>query len=109
MGDSFLTFEQRLRLREAVSDAVKRRVGPVGSGVRKGRHQRTSFDLSPRELEVLTLASGGMTKPDIARLLSIAEQTVKDHLAHARQKLGAKNTTHAVLLASQQGILKEAA
>lgn len=62
--------------------------------------------LSSRELEALSLAALGYTAKGIAVRLFIAEQTAKEYLQAAREKLGAANTTNAVFIAGQSGLLK---
>lgn len=62
--------------------------------------------LSPRELEALGYAALGYTSKGIARKLSIAERTAKQHLQAAREALGARNTTHAVAIALKMQIIR---
>jgi len=57
------------------------------------------FLLSPRQREVLTLAGQGLTWRQISQALGIAPGTVRGHIVRARERLGALNTTHAVVLA----------
>jgi DNA-binding CsgD family transcriptional regulator len=61
--------------------------------------------LSARQLEALRLSSIGMPAGQIAKHLGIAESTVCDHLKHARRKLGARRTTHAIELAIRARLL----
>jgi DNA-binding NarL/FixJ family response regulator len=44
--------------------------------------------LTPRELDVLQLATPGLSKPDIAARLVLSEYTVHRHLANILRKLG---------------------
>ena len=62
--------------------------------------------LSPRELEILTLVAVGTTNRDIAEQLFIGEATVKTHLLHAFAKLGVNDRTAAVTVAIRRGILR---
>jgi len=62
--------------------------------------------LTGREIEALSLAALGLTSKGIARRLSIAERTAKDHLQAAREKLGAANTTHAVAIAVSRSLIQ---
>lgn len=55
-------------------------------------------DLTPREREVLVLMGGGATNAAIASRLFISENTVKSHVKHILQKLGAGNRAEAVAL-----------
>ncbi|WCB95830.1 Transcriptional regulatory protein LiaR [Baekduia alba] len=51
--------------------------------------------LTSRELEILSLASQGLTNGRIARELWVTEQTVKFHLSNTYRKLGVANRTEA--------------
>lgn len=52
--------------------------------------------LSARELEVLLLASRGLSNARIASSLSISEGTVKRHLANVYEKIGVRSRSQAV-------------
>lgn len=52
---------------------------------------------------MLTLAADGMTKDEIGRTLFIMEATVRRHMTDLREKLGARNTAHAVAIAVRRG------
>ena len=62
--------------------------------------------LTERELEVLRLVMGGNRNRDIADRLFISEETVKAHLKHAMEKLGATDRTQAVTIAAKRGIIQ---
>lgn len=47
--------------------------------------------LTPREHEVLTLTTQGLTNKDIARQLGISPRTVENHRARMMEKMGASN------------------
>jgi DNA-binding CsgD family transcriptional regulator len=53
--------------------------------------------LSPRELEVLEMASLGLTNWQIAARLSVTVHAVKFHLAGIYRKLGVTNRTEAAV------------
>lgn len=59
--------------------------------------------LSPRESEVLALASLGMTNSQIAARLHVSVHAVKFHLAGVYRKLGTANRTEAVVRYLQSG------
>ena len=63
-------------------------------------------ELSAREVEVLTLVARGSANKEVARSLRLSEATVKSHLLHIFEKLGASDRTHAVTIAVQRGILR---
>jgi DNA-binding NarL/FixJ family response regulator len=52
---------------------------------------------SNREIEVLELASMGMTNPQIASRLELSVHAIKFHLASIYRKLGAANRTEAAV------------
>ena len=62
--------------------------------------------LSARELEVLSLVSGGASNKEIARSLHLSEATVKSHLIHLFGKLGVTDRTAAVTVALKRGQLR---
>lgn len=62
--------------------------------------------LSSREIEVLELVAQGKTNRDISGELWISEATVKSHLLHIYDKLGASDRASAVAVAMKRGILR---
>ncbi len=62
--------------------------------------------LSRREIEVLQKISEGNRNSDIAALLFISEETVKGHIKHIMEKLGASDRTEAVAIAVRRGIIQ---
>lgn len=59
--------------------------------------------LSHREMEVLRLASKGMSNKEIARALSLSMPTVKAHFVNVFSKLGVGSRTEAVLHGLSKG------
>jgi DNA-binding NarL/FixJ family response regulator len=66
----------------------------------------TDDDLTPREVEVLQLIGAGNGNRDTAAKLSITEDTVKGHVSHVMEKLGANDRTEAVVIAIRRGIIQ---
>lgn len=62
--------------------------------------------LTERELEVLPHIAGGNRNRDIAARLFISEETVKVHVKHIMEKLGATDRTQAVVIALRRGIIQ---
>jgi DNA-binding NarL/FixJ family response regulator len=62
-------------------------------------------NLSIREMEVLKRVAQGNRNRDIGELLSISEGTVKVHMKHILEKLGAKDRTEAIAIAVRRGII----
>jgi DNA-binding NarL/FixJ family response regulator len=79
-------------LRESVRGNVIHRPRPA-------RAPDTTCPLTPRELQILSLATQGYTNGKIARELWITEQTVKFHLSNTYRKLGVTNRTEATRVA----------
>lgn len=61
--------------------------------------------LTPRELQVAQLLTGGLTNKEIAQRLGITEHTVKFHLNGVLRKLGVSTRTEAVAQAARLGLL----
>jgi LuxR family maltose regulon positive regulatory protein len=61
--------------------------------------------LTAREIEVLGLVAAGRTNPRIADELVITIDTVKKHVSHILDKLGAANRTEAVTRGQQLGLI----
>ncbi len=67
--------------------------------------ERLSYpELTPREAEVLDLMCQGRSNQAIGRALFISEGTVKAHVNHIFQKLGAEDRTQAVTTALRRGL-----
>lgn len=64
-----------------------------------------SNPLTPRELDVLRHVAAGMRNRDIAELLDVSQQTVKNHVSTMLHKLGVPNRVRAVTFAARQGWL----
>ncbi len=62
--------------------------------------------LTVREVDVLKHIAGGNRNRDIAEQLFISEETVKVHVKHIMEKLGASDRTQAVAIAVRRGIIQ---
>ena len=62
--------------------------------------------LTEREVEVLQQVAGGNKNRDIANKLFISEETVKVHIKHIMEKLGAADRTQAVAIGIRRGIIQ---
>lgn len=62
--------------------------------------------LTERERDVLRHVAGGNRNRDIGERLSISEETVKVHMKHIMEKLGASDRTQAVAIAVRRGIIE---
>lgn len=61
-----------------------------------------SLGLTPREAEVLLWVAQGKSNPEIATILGAAENTIRVHLSHVFEKLGADNRHAAGLIALER-------
>jgi DNA-binding NarL/FixJ family response regulator len=62
--------------------------------------------LTSREIDVLQHLAGGNRNRDIAQRLFISEETVKVHVKHIMEKLGASDRTQAVAIGVRRGIIQ---
>lgn len=76
----------------------------VGQAARKGRPGR--FDLSERELEVLTLTAQGLSSQQIADRLVLSNHTARNHIQRVINKLEAHSRLEAVLKGVKLGLIK---
>jgi DNA-binding NarL/FixJ family response regulator len=63
-------------------------------------------ELTEREISVLRHIAGGNRNRDIAERLFISEETVKVHIRHIMEKLGASDRTQAVAIGVRRGIVQ---
>ena len=59
--------------------------------------------LSPREVQILEVITGGSTNKQVAYELGISEQTVKNHMSSILRKLSVNDRTQAVVYAIREG------
>jgi len=78
-------------LRVAGHRTIRRREGPGG--------------LTAREVDVLRLASLGLSSREIATRLVISPKTARNHIEHIYVKIGVSNRAAASLFAVQHGLL----
>lgn len=64
-----------------------------------------SLGISPRELDVLREIAAGRSNKEIAMRLDVSPNTVKTHVAHLFEKLGARRRTDAINRARELGIV----
>lgn len=95
---------------EELLDAIRatargeRRLSPeIQASLGESKHE---IDLTPRQREVLASITRGLSNGDIAKMLSITEVRVKQHLATLYEKLGAANRAEAVAIALRRQLLK---
>jgi DNA-binding NarL/FixJ family response regulator len=76
----------------------------VRSGARRGAIESDDYSpLSPREIEILGFVSQGLSNKEIASLLHISDQTVKNNITSILRKLQVNDRTQAVIYALRHG------
>lgn len=79
-----------------ISEEVSRRLQSYSS----------ASQLTPREIEVLSLLRKGMSNPDIGMILGITPRTAKAHVAAILMKLDAHDRAEAVARGFELGLLR---
>jgi DNA-binding NarL/FixJ family response regulator len=72
------------------------------------RNNRPVADITPRELEVLTLLAEGHDQNEIAHELGISPKTVATHIQHLLAKFGAHSRAQLVAHAYKHGLFNSA-
>jgi DNA-binding NarL/FixJ family response regulator len=72
---------------------------------REAAAQSLSGDLTPREVDMVRTAAGGLTNREIAAKLGISPGTVKIHLHNIYKKLGVKNRVELTLFAQSRELV----
>ena len=79
---------------------------PLGEAIaRKLASREPDCPLTPREVEVLRLLREGLTAVEIANRLEISPRTTRGHIEAIKTRLGAANTTQAVAIGFERGLL----
>lgn len=104
-GEEFLQMLEGVARGEAAM--TRKTAGRLLYGLSRAKHgsSAASDQLTPREIELLTLVAHGRSNREVAEELSISENTVKFHMKNIIQKLHASNRTEAVTVAMSEGIL----
>jgi len=80
-------------------------IEPIVSVAARTEIEEPVEQLTPREIEVLTMLAEGEGNKQIARRLGISEHTVKFHVGSILAKLDAASRTEAVTRAARRGLL----
>jgi len=91
-------------IKRFASETTERRMrSPRAPGKPNGAPTAPLEELTPRELEVLTLLVLGKSNPEIAEELVISRATAKVHVRHIINKFGVSDRTQAVVRALELG------
>jgi two-component system, NarL family, response regulator len=94
--------DELIRAIRAVHSGQRHFRGQIGVYLENASHS----ELSSREVEVLTLVAKGFSNKRIAYSLSIADNTVANHLKNILAKMGVDDRTQAATMAIQRGIIR---
>ncbi len=65
----------------------------------------THFNLTDREIELLSMMAQGLTNAEIARQLYLSEGTVRNYISEVFRKLGVSDRTQAVIVGLRHGLV----
>ena len=99
-GLAFKDLAQNIR---DVDSGLKRIQSDIATGLAE---HATAPALTARETDVIQAMARGNSNRRIAEALLINEDTVKGHVKSILAKLGARDRTHAVVLALQRGLIE---
>lgn len=85
---------------------VSPRIAPEASLEFSGGESEATVELTPRQLEVITLISEGSSTKDIARALNISIKTVETHRAQLMERLNIHEVAGLVRYAIKKGLVK---
>ena len=84
--------------------STARMLDEVRAGSRRGGIEDEEYSpLSPREIEILGHVSQGLSNKEIASILRISDQTVKNNITSILRKLHVNDRTQAVIYALRHG------
>ncbi|MBE0479883.1 MAG: response regulator transcription factor [Dehalococcoidia bacterium] len=113
-GDLLQTIEQACTGEYPINDLVTSRAKVARHVLRQFQHisslsqveQEVSTPLTPKEAEVLNLIAEGNSNKQIAGMLGISDQTIKNHVSAILRKINANYRAHAVYIAVRDGLIQ---
>ena len=100
-----LATEKQIHYVESLEMLLKEKIDDKHPPDSPRRAQLNVFHLSKREKQVLRLLSEGFSNTEIAVHLAISPHTVKTHVTHLFNKIGATDRTQAAVLAARLGMI----
>ena len=68
--------------------------GKIGAMMKELKNaDRKDYDLTEKELEILSLIAGGLTNKELAKKLFLSEGTVRNYISVILEKLGLRDRT----------------
>jgi two-component system NarL family response regulator len=64
-------------------------------------------NLTPRQVEILTLVTQGHTYPQVGEMLHLSEPTVRYHMGEILERLHLQNRTQVIAYAAQHGLTRK--
>jgi DNA-binding NarL/FixJ family response regulator len=105
VGDAVRRIAEGERLIDPrMEQAAVMALGAFAKQAREGSQIQAS--LTPRELEILVMISGGSTMRQVGSRLGISPRTVETHVAKLYRKLGVRTRVQAVSRAAQLGLIE---
>ena len=96
-------------LREFAQQVTGSEAESVPDGSRANRspeNKAGAGDLSPRQIQILTLVAQGQTYREVGETIGIAERTVKYHMAQILERLHLQNRAQVIAYAARTGLVR---
>jgi DNA-binding NarL/FixJ family response regulator len=87
-------------------DLLRKIIFKMGTSKTTETKTRNAYEISEREMEVLTLICQGFTNAEIADKMFLSQKTIEGHRASLLAKTDTKNSAHLVMFSIKNGILK---
>jgi DNA-binding NarL/FixJ family response regulator len=88
-------------------DQVDDLVRAIAGSPRDGYVRRDRFQLTPRQLQIVSAVAFGESNREVAEHFSISEETVKRHLANIFDKLGVFSRLELAIFALNHGLVDD--
>lgn len=103
--DGYYVVGDRTMTHEELVDWIEEKVGGMPGSLPQD-DEEVFEPLTPRQMEVLELVTGGLSNKEIALRLGISHQTVKNHMTAILRKLRCQDRTQAAVYALSHGWIR---
>lgn len=103
--DGYYVVGDRTMTHEELVEWIEEKVGGMPGSLPQD-DEEVFEPLTPRQMEVLELVTGGLTNKEIALRLGISHQTVKNHMTAILRKLRCQDRTQAAVYALSHGWIR---